>query len=1011
MDRAARPCPHLREGRLPLERGHRQQRAGEDFRARREAGGGRHPDHQLLGELPGLLVPPHRHLHAGPGPHHRRQHAALQRREEAAAAPRGPRRRLRERRHERRRGPVGPLRLLRAEAGLPGDEAPHHGRHEAARRGHRRAVQGERRGPDAARGPWRLRRRAARQREARRGLHDHQGRLPPDLRCRDRHDAREDPRLAGDRLHLKLEPEDWRRPLRESQGSGHQRHRERARDRGLHHEQPRAARQPPGDRLHPGEALWPPGRRRALPAAVRPVLRLRRLPGRGHRRGAVQERPPPHAADHPAVQGRAGAPGPALAHPPLLHHDPGAARREAERHGVRGARAPRGAAGAPGARGEVAQGGQAGVHRGARRHRPRHGHQVRPLHLPAREHARQGDRVLRGGGPGRPDRGLRQEDGLPGELLAAADRHDLQQPGGRRQLREEPPRGPERHAPHRHQPGREGLHGPGPPPGDDIDPAGRAEGQPGRPGAAPDPAARHEPPAGAQGRGGHPADEHVHTLRPQLHRPALREGGPAPVGHGALPGARGPQAHHAPRAHHDAGVPHPVLLEAGARDGARVHDRPPEAQPPEPQRGGPGGDQVPRADRRPEDRRDVRGLRIQRGQLLLPRCDFGEQHRQGRALQVHPGRQQGRQHAGGRARLPREHLLRPPRRQGLPPGGEARRPAPAHLRLRPARPRRGAYGVSLQELPDEVYRGLRGQGQPPELPQGGRRPHRPGLLRGLHQEPPAERPRRVPRGRPRRGGGEEEPPPDPDAVAGGARRRGQPGPPPAQRHGQDLHRHEPRARRLPEEQRVLRLRRGRQVLRGPRPAPGLHRLQARVGHLRPAARRRHEPQRPLQAAGALPRRAPEPGALGDRAQPGERVPPPGHRPGRGHGPAGVLLRGRGLRDRQGLHQRRSAQRAHRASGEDRLPQVGRLQQEQEPPEPPRPHGHQGRQDARHGLHQPPGQLRRAGDRQDRAGRPVPPVRGGLPHLQEVRPERGGHGHAPDEHRVPRARAGVRRALQ
>mmetsp|Transcript_86306 Transcript_86306/g.186511 ORF Transcript_86306/g.186511 Transcript_86306/m.186511 type:complete len:1012 (+) Transcript_86306:435-3470(+) len=1011
MDRAARPCPHLREGRLPLERGHRQQRAGEDFRARREAGGGRHPDHQLLGELPGLLVPPHRHLHAGPGPHHRRQHAALQRREEAAAAPRGPRRRLRERRHERRRGPVGPLRLLRAEAGLPGDEAPHHGRHEAARRGHRRAVQGERRGPDAARGPWRLRRRAARQREARRGLHDHQGRLPPDLRCRDRHDAREDPRLAGDRLHLKLEPEDWRRPLRESQGSGHQRHRERARDRGLHHEQPRAARQPPGDRLHPGEALWPPGRRRALPAAVRPVLRLRRLPGRGHRRGAVQERPPPHAADHPAVQGRAGAPGPALAHPPLLHHDPGAARREAERHGVRGARAPRGAAGAPGARGEVAQGGQAGVHRGARRHRHGHGREVRALHLPPGERAPEGHRVLRAARPDRPDRRLREEGGLPGRLLPAPAGHARLQPRGRHQLREGPPRGLERPAAHRHQRGREDLHGAEQAPGDHLHPPRGPEGEQGGPGPAPDAAPGDEPAAGAEGRGGHPADEHVHTLRPQLHRPALREGGPAPVGRGALPGHRRHQARAAPRAHDDAGVPHAVLLEDAAGQRARVPHGAAAPQPPEPQRRRAGRHQVPRADRRPEDRRDVRGLRIQRGQLLLPRCDFGEQHRQGRALQVHPGRQQGRQHAGGRARLPREHLLRSRRGQGLPEGGEAAGPQAADLRLRPARLRRGAHGLPLQELADEVHRGLRREGQPAELPRRHRLPHRPRLLRGLHQVPAAERPRGLPHRAPRRGGGEAEPPPRPPALARGARRRGQPGPLPPQRHRQDIHRHEQGPRDLPEEQRLLRLGRGGQVLRGPRPAPGLHRLQARVGHLRPAARRRHEPQRPLQAAGALPRRAPEPGALGDRAQPGERVPPPGHRPGRGHGPAGVLLRGRGLRDRQGLHQRRSAQRAHRASGEDRLPQVGRLQQEQEPPEPPRPHGHQGRQDARHGLHQPPGQLRRAGDRQDRAGRPVPPVRGGLPHLQEVRPERGGHGHAPDEHRVPRARAGVRRALQ
>ena len=50
--------------------------------------------------------------------------------------------------------------------------------------------------------------------------------------------------------------------------------------------------------------------------------------------------------------------------------------------------------------------------------------------------------------------------------------------------------------------------------------------------------------------------------------------------------------------------------------------------------------------------------------------------------------------------------------------GEAARPAAAHLRLRPAQLRAGARGVPLQELPDEVHRGLRHQGERDEHPAG-----------------------------------------------------------------------------------------------------------------------------------------------------------------------------------------------------------------------------------------------------------------------------------------------------
>ncbi|CAK0821327.1 unnamed protein product [Prorocentrum cordatum] len=248
--------------------------------------------------------------------------------------------------------------------------------------------------------------------------------------------------------------------------------------------------------------------------------------------------------------------------------------------------------------------------------------------------------------------------------------------------------------------------------------------------------------------------------------------------------------------------------------------------------------------------------------LGLPGRHPVDEHRSRRALQVHPGGEPLRQHAGGRARVPREHQLQPGGGEGVPQGGQAARPAPAHLRVRPARVRQRADGVLVQELVDEVHRGLRVQGQRPELPHRHRDLDRLGLLRGLHQEPAPERasglPHRAARGR----GREEEPPAPAAAVARGAGCGGQPGPLPAQWNRDDLHRHEPRPRAVLEDQCLLRLRHRRKVLRGSRPAPRVHGLQARVRLVRRAAGQRHEQERPVPAAGPVSCRAPEPRALG-----------------------------------------------------------------------------------------------------------------------------------------------------
>ena len=112
------------------------------------------------------------------------------------------------------------------------------------------------------------------------------------------------------------------------------------------------------------------------------------------------------------------------------------------------------------------------------------------------------------------------------------------------------------------------------------------------------------------------------------------------------------------------------------------------------------------------------------------------------------------------------------------------------------------------------------------------------------------------------GGGEAQPPEDPAAVPGGARQRGQHRRARAQRAGQDLRGHQQQRHQLPHHQQVLRQRHRRSVLRVPRPAPGLHRLQARLGPVRRAAHRRLQQERLLQGRGALPGGATGPGPVG-----------------------------------------------------------------------------------------------------------------------------------------------------
>mmetsp|Transcript_57862 Transcript_57862/g.165975 ORF Transcript_57862/g.165975 Transcript_57862/m.165975 type:complete len:236 (-) Transcript_57862:86-793(-) len=235
--------------------------------------------------------------------------------------------------------------------------------------------------------------------------------------------------------------------------------------------------------------------------------------------------------------------------------------------------------------------------------------------------------MLRGVGPDRSDRRVREEGWVPGGLLQPPAEHAQVQPRGCHELREEPSGGQRRCAAHRRQPGCQGLHGAEQVAGDDLDLAGGTEGQPAGPGAAPDAAPGHEPPAGPQGRRGNPADENVHSLRQGVHRPVVREGGLDAVGARALSGRERPEASADERGSlHDSGIPRSVFLKDATGNCPGVPHRSAPDQPSEFAGCGPGRHQVPRADRRGEARGHVRDLRLKRRRLLLPRCDSVVKH-------------------------------------------------------------------------------------------------------------------------------------------------------------------------------------------------------------------------------------------------------------------------------------------------------------------------------------------------------------------------------------------------
>mmetsp|Transcript_5486 Transcript_5486/g.14330 ORF Transcript_5486/g.14330 Transcript_5486/m.14330 type:complete len:253 (+) Transcript_5486:2192-2950(+) len=170
---------------------------------------------------------------------------------------------------------------------------------------------------------------------------------------------------------------------------------------------------------------------------------------------------------------------------------------------------------------------------------------------------------------------------------------------------------------------------------------------------------------------------------------------------------------------------------------------------------------------------------------------------------------------------------------------------------------------------------------------------------------------------------------------------------------------------------------------------------------------RHQRQLALQGAGQVPRRQGEPGAVGEGPERGESVQEGHRRSGHLVGAAGNQGTGEGFRRCQSFHGRRSASDSHGAAREACAPnQQLRLLEEQEPPESAHSDVDEERQEARHGIHPAPGQLRWGRRRPacDRCG----PLRRSLRDLPALREVRRSHGRAPRAPEGLCARGGVRR---